>query len=227
MRKTVVLIIALIGMSSQMAFAQLSVGVKGSVNWANVYTTEVLGEVTPDFKSIDEFNFGLVGELGLTKHFAVQSELNFIRKGFEIAEGFNANLFNVEIPLGITSEARFSYIEIPLLAKVKFGEGPLQAYAIAGPTFGYATSGRLDNKANVLVPINLGSVDINLDQINYERFEVGALAGVGANLDLGSVSIFADARYNLGFTELYDIPIVEEKIKNKGFALSAGIMFNL
>lgn len=227
MRKTVVLVIALLGFASQSVFAQLSIGVKGGANWANFYTTEVLGDITPDLKNIDEFHFGVVGELGITKHFAVQSEVNFIKKGVKIKEGFNANVFNVAVPLGVTSEARFSYVEVPLLAKVKFGNGPLQAYAIAGPTFGYATSGKLDNTANVLVELNVGTVNLDLNQINYERFEVGAAAGLGGTLKLGGVQIFADARYQVGFTELYDIPVVEEKVKNKGLALSAGVMFSL
>ena len=227
MRKAVVLMNVMLGFASQGAFAQFSAGIKGGVNFANVYTTEVLGNLTPDFKYIDEFNFGIVGELGLTDHFALQTEVNVIKKGLKFSDGFNANVFNTSIPLGVTSEARFTYLELPVLAKVKFGDGPLQAYAIAGPTFGYATGGRLDNKANVLVEIDLGSIDINLDQINYERFEVGAQAGIGATLRLGQTQLFADARYSMGFTELYNIPVVEEKVKNKGVALSAGILFNL
>jgi hypothetical protein len=226
MRKAVVLIIAALGFY-QVSIAQLSIGVKGGVNFANVYTTEALGNLTPDFKPIDEFHFGVVGELGLTNHFALQSELNVIKKGLQFDEDFNANVFNMNIPLGVTTEARFTYIEVPVLAKVKFGDGPLQAYAVAGPTFGYAAAGRLDNKAKALLEIDLGSVDIDLDQINYERFEIGAQAGLGAVLDLGGTQLFADARYGLGFTELYDIPIFEERVKNKGISLSAGIMFNL
>jgi len=226
MRKAVVLIVAVMSFC-QISLAQLSVGVKGGVNFANVYTTEALGNLTPDFKYIDEFHFGVVGELGLTNHFALQSELNLIKKGLQFDEDFNADVFNMNLPLGVTTEARFTYIEVPVLAKLKFGEGPLQAYAIAGPTFGYTVSGRLDNKGKALLEIDLGSVDIDLDQINYERFEVGAQAGLGAVLKLGGTQLFADARYGLGFTELYDIPVFEEKVKNKGISLSAGIMFNL
>lgn len=226
MKKAVVLIVAVFSFCN-VSLAQLSVGVKGGVNFANVYTTEALGSLTPDFKHIDEFHFGVVGELGLTDHFALQSELNVMKKGLQFSEDFNANVFNMNIPLGVTTEARFTYVEVPLLAKVKFGDGPLQAYAVAGPTFGYAAAGRLDNKAKALLEIDLGTVDVDLDQIDYERFEVGAQAGLGAVLNLGGTQLFADARYGLGFTELYDIPVFEEKVKNKGISLSAGIMFNL
>lgn len=226
MRKAVVLIVALLSFYT-VTFAQFSVGLKGGVNFANVYTTEALGSLTPDFKYIDEFHFGVVGELGLTNNFALQSEINVIKKGLQFDEDFNANVFNMDIPLGVTTEARFTYVEVPVLAKVKFGDGPLQAYAVAGPTFGYAASGRLDNTAKALLEIDLGTVNLDLDDINYERFEVGAQAGLGAVLDLGGTQLFADARYGLGFTELYDIPVFEEKVKNKGISLSAGIMFNL
>ncbi|GJM35605.1 MAG: hypothetical protein DHS20C18_46060 [Saprospiraceae bacterium] len=204
--------------------AQVSVGLKSGLNWANVSTTEALGSITPDFKSLDEFNFGIVAEVGITDYFAVQPELNFVKKGFALNEGLDAELFGVNIPLGVMAESRFNYVEVPVLAKLKVGSDRVKAYAVAGPTFGYATSGKIDTKAKVLVEIPLGSIPINLDNINYERFEVGAVVGAGVSIDTGFGQLFADARYSHGFTELYDIPLVNEKVKNQGFGINLGFM---
>jgi hypothetical protein len=99
MRKAVVLIIAALGFY-QVSIAQLSIGVKGGVNFANVYTTEALGNLTPDFKPIDEFHFGVVGELGLTNHFALQSELNVIKKGLQFDEDFQRQRIQYEYSFG-------------------------------------------------------------------------------------------------------------------------------
>src|SRR5690606_6604403 len=101
------------------------------------------------------------------------------------------------------------------------------AYITAGPTFGYATSGRIDTKARVLVDFDLGSTNINLDNINYNRFEVGATAGAGLSCSTPFGKFFADVRYSRGFTELYDFPLINERVSNKGFGVNAGFMVPL
>jgi len=211
-----------------MASAQISVGLKGGVNFNNLHTTEALGELAPDFYNISENNFGLVTEYGITDHFALQTELNFIKKGFASKINLdNTEIFGLNLPLGARAETKFSYVEVPLLAKYSFGSKNFQAYLTAGPTFGYATSGRIHTKARVLVDFDLGSIKINLDDINYNRFEIGAAAGAGISYTTGFGKFFADARYLHGFTELYDFPLVEEKIKNKGFGVNVGFMVPL
>lgn len=211
------------------ASAQVAVGIKGGINFNNLHTTEALGELAPDFTNISEANFGLVAEYGITDQFAFQTELNFLKKGFTTKANLdNTELFGINLPVGGRAETKFSYVEVPLLAKYSFGNTDgFQAYLTAGPTFGYATSGRIDTKARVLVDFDLGSTNINLDNINYNRFEVGATAGAGVSYATSFGKFFADARYSQGFTELYDFPLVDEKIKNKGFGVNVGFMVPL
>ncbi|PHN03410.1 porin family protein [Flavilitoribacter nigricans] len=210
------------------ATAQVSVGVKTGMNFNNLHTTEALGELAPDFTNISEANFGLVTEYSITDQFALQTELNFLKKGFTTKANLdNTELFGIQLPVGGRAETKFSYVEVPLLAKYTFGGEGLQAYVTAGPTFGYATAGRIDTKARVLVDFDLGSTNINLDNINYNRFEVGATAGAGVSYTTGFGKFFADARYSQGFTELYNFPLVDEKIKNKGFGVNVGFMVPL
>ncbi|MCB0632043.1 MAG: porin family protein [Saprospiraceae bacterium] len=210
------------------ATAQVSVGIKGGMNFNNLNTTEALGELAPDFTNISESNFGLVAEYGITDQFALQTELNFLKKGFTTKANIdNTEVFGLNLPLGGRAETKFSYVEVPLLAKYSFGGEGFQAYLTAGPTFGYATSGRIDTKARVLVDIDLGSTNINLDDINYNRFEVGATAGAGISYTTNFGKFFADARYMHGFTELYDFPLVDEKVRNQGFGVNVGFMVPL
>jgi hypothetical protein len=210
------------------ASAQVSIGVKSGMNFNNLHTTEALGELAPDFTNISEANFGLVTEYAITDQFALQSELNFLKKGFTTKANLdNTELFGIQLPVGGRAETKFSYVEVPLLAKYAFGGEGFQAYITAGPTFGYATAGRIDTKARVLVDFDLGSTNINLDDINYNRFEVGATAGAGLSYTTHFGKFFADARFSQGFTELYDFPLVDEKIKNKGFGVNVGFMVPL
>ncbi len=206
------------------ASAQATFGVKSGVAIQKVYTTEGLGAVAPNFQNLTEFQVGVNADLPVFGALSFQPELLYTTKGFGLDQGLEEELFGTQVPLEAEAKTKFRYLEVPLLAKVRFGEaGGPQAYFVAGPTFGYALSGQLQTRARVLVSFDLPNVDINLDDINYERLEIGAAVGAGVQLPVGPVKVFADARYQRGFTELYNIPLVEEKVRNTGIALSAGI----
>lgn len=207
--------------------AQLAVGLKGGLNYNKVYTTENLGAIAPNFTTLQEVHTGLLLDIPVAGGFSLQPELNLITKGFGLRQGLDVPVFGIELPLNARAESRFRYVEMPLLAKYTVGQDVVQAYFVAGPTFGYATKGQIDTRANVLVEVDLGTLPLNLDNIDYERFEIGAAIGAGLQLNFGGLRAFADARYQRGFTELYNIPLVEEKVRNTGVAFSAGLMLPL
>lgn len=203
---------------------QVSFGVKGGVNFSNINATRAIDQLTPDFSDIIALNFGGVAEIAFNDQFAVQAELLFQQKGFGVQQGVDVNLFNIPLPLGVTAETRINYLDIPLLAKVKFGNEQFNGFLTAGPTFGYATGGRLLTKANVILDLTLVNTPINLDAINFKRFEVGGAVGGGLSFDSDFGELFIEARYNHGFTELYDIPLVNERLRNRNISLSAGVL---
>ena len=207
--------------------AQISIGLKGGVNHANISTANFTQSFLPAFKNNKSITYGAVVEYGITDAFAIQSELNFIKKGFVIREGIDLNLWNIPVPVGVKATTDLNYVEMPLLAKYKVGAGVLGAYIAAGPTFGYATGGKFKTSANFLVDINLVSTPINLDALNINRFEVGGAVGAGVTLNVGGSQLFVDGRYTHGFTKLDNLPIVDVDFKNKGFALTGGFLIPL
>ncbi|MDX1943473.1 MAG: porin family protein [Saprospiraceae bacterium] len=225
--KTTPKIVALLLFMAISAFAtaqNISIGLRGGLHLPNVYVTDGIDNLTPDFKSYTAASIAAVAEIGFGQHFAIQPELAYVGKGFKVAEDFALDLFNVPVPVGVTAESRFNYLEMPVLAKVKFGNETVGGYITAGPTLGYALSGRLITRANALVEFKVSDSDINLDAIDYERFEVGAVAGAGLTVNTSFGQLFADARYSRGFTQLYDIPVIDEKIRNQGIAFNIGFL---
>lgn len=204
-----------------------SLGVKAGVQNANINAPDFIEDlsVIPDFQPITTANFGLVSEIGLHKNFAIQPELVYTTKGTKIDESFNVDLFNVPIPLGVTAVSKFNYLEMPLLAKAKFGNELANFYVVAGPTFGYTLNGRLETRAKVLVEVDLFDTPIDLDAVDYERWEIGGTAGLGVSVNTGNGSqLFLDARYTHGFSQTYDIPIVSEKVQHKNIGINLGFM---
>ncbi len=224
--KTTTFAIALI-FSSNLIAQEVSFGIKTGVQNANVKVPGFIDDISvlPDFKPITTFNAGVVSEISFHENFAIQPELNFTQKGFQIKEDFGLDLFNIPLPLGVTAITKFNYLEMPLLAKAKFGNENAKFYLVAGPTFGYTLSGKLDTRARILFEIDVFETAIDLDAVGYERFEVGGMAGAGASFNVGGGNqLFFDVRYSHGFTQPYDIPIVRERVQHNSIGLNVGFM---
>lgn len=211
-----------LSMMTLFATAQTSFGLRLGSTWSNVNTSTAIGNATPNFKSLNGFSIGAFAEIPVAANFSIQPEIGFTRKGFVLNEGFDAPLFGVDLPVGVTAETKFDYLEVPILAKYSFGEDKLKAYVAVGPNIGYALNGRVDTKTNLLVDINLGSTNINLADEDFNRVELGATGAAGVSYDAGFATLFMDARYNHGFTEAYNLPFVDEKVRTSGFGINLG-----
>lgn len=207
--------------------AQFSVGARGGVTLANVHRTEFLETVTPDFSAITGAAASALAELELGPNFALQAELGYIRKGFALDLGTDIDLFGISLPIGAKAESRFNYLELPLLAKAKFGNERAKFYALAGPALSYAAGGRLVTRSTGLIKLDLINTSIDLDALGFERFDFSAVGGAGVEFNTGFGKIFLDARYTHGFLEIYDIPVLRERANNRGFTFGAGVMVGL
>ncbi len=214
-------------LSTAAAQAQIALGLKVGSNFGTVHTTETLDKLTPDFKYAPGWTVGGVAEINFGKYFALQPEVNWMQKGFRFDENFDIPVGKVNIPAGAEATVRTNYIEVPLLAKLKLGNDRVQAYAVLGPSFGYGLNGKIITRTRLLFELDPINTNLNFDQINYERFDVSGTGGLGVQFNFNGVKVFADARYTHGFTELYNFPVVNEQIKNRGFAISTGVAFDL
>ena len=220
--KKSILAIALFAVASfaTLSAQTISLGAKVGYNWNNVSAPAFNG--TLDFKQMTNVNFGLVSQIGLTDNFSIQPELNYVQKGFRIQESKDLTLYNVPIPLGVSAVTAVKYIDIPVLAKYKFRGAGASGYVFAGPSVGYALSGNLETHAQVIIDIKVASTPINLDAVNYKRFEVGGVVGAGFEVPIGSAKLFAEARYTHGFNQVYEVPVIGAQVKNTSFGVSAG-----
>ncbi|MBR9920264.1 MAG: PorT family protein [Bacteroidetes bacterium] len=204
--------------------AQISLGVKGGLNVATIHAPEFVNELV-EFRNVKNPTIGVVSEFGFGQHFALQSELNFTTKGFKLDEGFDVQLFDIDVPLGVVAVSEFRYLELPLLAKAKFGNDRVEGYVYGGPTLGYAVNGKLTTRAKVFVEFDLFDTKLDLDNIGYERFEVSGTIGAGVAFKGAGGKFFLDARYNHGLTEVYDVPLIAEQVENRNVNLTAGYLW--
>jgi len=188
---------------------QFSLGPRAGVNIANL-------SFDPEPQGVDigtrlGFKFGALAELGFSPMFAVQIEPMYAMKGSELTAGSNSR------------KIKLTFIEIPVLFKVKFATGGAVApYVFAGPNIGLTLSADLEDDING----QTSETDIK-DETSSMDFAIDFGAGVGFMVSPGVVIIF-DARYALGLSNLNDNPNdPDTKIKSTGIQLLLGAMFGL
>lgn len=221
--KNLILLPALLLLAT-FSVAQTQLGFKTGLQRSGVVSDLSINGYNPA-KFISGPQIGLVAEIGFGENFALQPELTYAPKGFRIQEGISLDVIKIPIDLGTTLLTKVNYLNIPLLAKYKFGSGPFKAYLMAGPEVGYAVNGSFKTKARVIIDFTLVEEQINLDQAGVDRFDVGATLGAGFTVDAGAGDFFMDARYTRSFTNLVDVPVIDIPVKNQGFQFNLGYLF--
>ena len=210
-------------------FAQTSLGVYGAYGQSNVRSGAAFDGVTDRLDGIGTVTFGVMAEMPLTPVFSLRPGLEYTSRGTAIGLTEGIDLGGVNLPVGARAKTRFNYVEAPLLLQVNVPtEGAIQPYFVAGPSLGYATSGRVATAARAVIDIDLYSTPLDLDLIRYDRFHVAAIGGVGAKARLGETSqVFVEARYQHGLSQPYDVPVIRDKVGFQGWNIGAGITFDL
>lgn len=194
-----ILIVFLICSFQKNSIAQTSVGLKAGVNLANVFLEA--GGASVSFEN----NLGIVGGLVLERAIgnksALQAEILFTQKGFKTS---------IIDDLSLT----INYIDVPLLYKMKFGNGSTRFFALGGVNVGYAISG------NSTISGVKEKVVFDGD---YERIDFGMNIGAGLELGSGKNRTFLELRYQIGLTGINDQSAGDGSLKNKGLSLSFGL----
>jgi len=162
----------------------------------------VNGDDFDDADGVIGFQVGAVAKIGLTELLAIQPEVIFSAQGY-----------SVDLP-GDDVTVRLGYINLPIMADFTIAEGlSLQG----GPQFGFnVVSGyKYDGDANE-----------DFEEVEgIKSLDIGA--GIGAQYIL-PINLFFQARYVIGFSDVYDEfdGGVQPEGKNSVLSLSVGYFFN-
>lgn len=200
------------------------VGIKGGINLSTV--VEENDEVSRedfDNKSIVGPVLGLTFDLGVNDFFSIQPEIYYSQSG-------GKNTYRL---LGSVTESvyRINYIEVPILAKLKFGNAEQQGvgiYVAAGPFAGYALNGKREFKTEMDGTVlfeNKEDFTFN-NEDNARRLNYGLTGAAGVMF--GRLSF--DLRYNYGINNLLDKDADNNNdnkpiLRTQGLALTLGYSF--
>lgn len=192
--KKIFILTTLLFLSASFIHAQ-RFGVRVGGSFADMKSTveSEASEISPGL------TLGLLAEFG-PEMVSLHAELNYAQKGTKFSS--SADIAGVVVES--VSNLNFSYLEIPVLAKVKL---PSVLYAYAGPYFAFAINGKQDYELSLdgVVSSDLSSsTDIFGDDSYFKRSDFGLVAGIGAQFEIGPLAAFAEGRATLGLSNLYD-----------------------
>lgn len=216
-------------LAAGMLYAQVSVGLRGGVNFARAtFDVETMDLENVNKEYLPGAYITVPVEVQLANFFALQAEPAYIQKGINLSQETEVDDESGHI---IMYEAdlstRINYLTLPVLAKGFLGNDNLRFYAVAGPEVGYALNGKHKMEMSLTNGDKINEEieeDIDFDEEEISRFDFGILFGAGVEVKAGPGSVILDGRYNLG---LYDIDRDEEikaEMLNRGIAVSVGYM---
>ena len=209
---------------AQTCFAQVQVGIRGGANWGLASKPAFLGSLTPTFHPSPGPTGAIFLDIPLSNRVSLRPEVAYVQKGFLVKQGLDINLGGFSLPLGARIAYQAQTIEVPLLVKVNLSDGPIQPYLIAGPAVSYTFDGRVRTRATALITTRPIDVDVNYGE-TLNRWDVGAVGGLGLAMDAGAGKFFIEGRYTQGFTRQVQVPVVNVNVRNRGVAVSVGYSF--
>ena len=198
--------------------AQIIPGLKGGLNLASMAQ-----ENAPDVQYAVAGAGGLTFDLNLWNHFTLQPELLFIQKGSKT---------RYEV-LGLNFEQiiTLNYLEIPVLAKVRFGnygeDEDFGLYAAIGPWAGFALNGKSRTTQFLSNGIRGDSTveEFRFDASdNRKRFDYGACAAFGMVIN----RILLEGRYNYGLAKVLPASTGTDTTpvqQTRGISVTLGVVF--
>jgi len=187
-------------------------------------------------------NIGLVFERPIKSNIDMHVELNFAQKGSAY------DLYPNEVNHGTSGhgQTNLNYFELPIMAKIKFGP----AYVAIGPHIGYLLNAQeikyRENANLVAVYGEAGAAQalgvsslandeyFDTDMDDFNRFDFGGQFSLGAQVPVGPVKIFAEARATVALTnwETWNTYGADEETynldykKNMAFTFAIGVLLN-
>ncbi len=205
--------------------AQVRVGVQAGIN-----VTDLNTDLTQDgFKTATRTRF-LAGGL-LTYNFipllGIQFEPAYVQKGATV----NFSVVESDLTAEIEGTISANYLELPLLLKLCIPSVVIKPYLLAGGSVAFKLGDAKLKLEKAMVNgtdvISLIPADMREQTFNVKSNDFILSFGGGVEIPVGLISLLAEARYDLGLTNVNDEPGDDTKYKTRGLQIKAGILVEL
>ena len=205
-KNSIMLALALMLISTS-AFSQINFGIRSG---AAASTFSDKGNLYNDHEVTFSYTGGVFATIPVIKSFAIQPELNYIRKG--------RTNETAELNTGVETDFLLHYLEVPVLFQYRndqmLNKSGSVFYINVGPyaAFVLKTQTRVsdDNADGALVPVS-----------DSKNTDWGATMGIGFQTPVFKKDICFDLRYDMGLSEIEQQPT---DYRTKCLSLTVGIV---
>ena len=180
------------------AKSQLKFGVKGGLNISSVH-------LNSDILKADNVTGFQIGPM-------IETTIPLIGVGLDAAILYSQKGMDVKSETGTSTNVKTDYIDVPVNLKWKFGLLIIKGYLAAGPYIGFRVGGDKFWE----IP---GSV---VGQVKAKNFSAGLNFGAGVEL-ISHLQV--GINYGLGLTDNYSAEKYDLNAKNRGWSVTAAILF--
>jgi hypothetical protein len=199
--------------AAPLASATPSFGVKAGLSLSNVNWSYEFGSDKVALRP----TFGVFAAFSLSKHLAIQPEVNYLSTGEKATESGMVIY---------TYTQSFNYLQVPVLVKYSFRPmGKITPVVFAGPAVAFLLSAREKEYLD-------GTIQYDESIKPYfKSTDFGLDFGLGAEMAVGKMKGLVDLRYYLGLVNVYNRPeptltaAVENSMKNNALVVTLGLMF--
>lgn len=208
-----ILILAFVFLLMNVGYSQINVGIIGGINLSTLSGEDETGE-SIDFKSRTGFGIGGILDLTLGQSVSLVFQPMYLQKGADFSEEGDDIFDEVKLIFKTT------YLEVPALFRITLGSGTTKVYFLGGPSVGINLSSDLEVTAFGL------SVEADIGELT-ESIDLGLQFGGGLSLPLGNNTLFVEAKYALGITDILKdgtFNLVDEEVEFEGIMKTRGIL---
>lgn len=180
------------------AKSQLKFGVKGGLNISSVH-------LNSDILKADNVTGFQIGPM-------IETTIPLIGVGLDAAILYSQKGMDVKSETGTSTNVKTDYIDVPVNLKWKFGLPIIKGYLAAGPYIGFRVGGDKFWE----IP---GSV---VGQVKAKNFSAGLNFGAGVEL-ISHLQV--GINYGLGLTDNYSAEKYDMNARNRGWSITAAILF--
>ncbi|SDE79508.1 Outer membrane protein beta-barrel domain-containing protein [Dyadobacter soli] len=215
------------------AQAQLSLGVKGGVNFSSLVVKD------DDFTNFSERvapNFAIIFNYQIAPTFSIQAEPGFSARGVTIRPSNSTPVIvfpgspHQRVEKGVL---KIGYFELPIVAQYRPRlTEKLEAIISAGPEIRFRT-GPQRQEVTTATYVNGEKVGTVTRKDSYSGddavsvFDAGVTAGAGLAYPIGRLKVYVEGRYHLGLYNLAsntnDGDAYDSKVHNRGASVVLGV----
>jgi hypothetical protein len=206
-KNSIMLAIAALTLISTSAFAQINFGLRSGIA---ATTLSDKGNLYQDNKVTFSYTGGVFATVPVYKSFAIQPELNYVRKG--------RSNETTELNTTVKTDFMLHYLQVPVLFQYRndqlLNKSGSVFYINGGPyaAFVLNTQTRVsdNNEGGALVPVS-----------DSKNTDWGATLGIGFQTPIFKKDICFDLRYDIGMSEIQQQPT---EYRSKALSLTVGIV---